>query len=79
VSGFETNVTSRTVDQQAATWPTGDITPSRVDIDAYVARAHRLRSEHAGALVRQLLLTLASLWRRPGRLTPSPTNKAASA
>ena len=79
MSGFEMNVTSRNTDQSAATPAPGDIALSRVDIDACLARAHRLRSEHAGALVRQLLLTVSSLWRRPGRLTASPANKAARA
>jgi hypothetical protein len=73
------NVTSRNTDQPAASPAPGDINLSMVDIDAYVARARRLRSEHAGALVRQLLLTVSSLWRRPGRLTASPANKAARA
>lgn len=79
MSGFETNMSSQNTELQAATPAPYGRALSQDEIDAYVAHARKLRSEHTVALLRQLLLSISSLWRRPGRLTTPAASKAARA
>lgn len=79
MSGFEMNTSMQNTDLQAVTPVAGGRALSQAEIDAYIASARKARGEHVGALLRQLLLSVSSLWRRPGRLTTPPANKAASA
>jgi hypothetical protein len=78
MTGSETmteNVTLKT----NITGADGPVDLSRVDIDALVARAARLRGEECGRLFRRAWLTLSSLWRGPRRVVPPASRRHATA
>lgn len=49
-------------------WP--PVTPERIQIDAIVQDAQRMRSEAIGSWIRHAVSEWASLVRRPGRAVP---------
>lgn len=70
MNGFDTSLNPETGHaMELAMWPPRDATER--DIAAAITRAEGLRGKDLARFGRQMGQTIASLWRRPGRLLPA--------
>ena len=70
MNGFDTLLNPESGHRvELAMWPPRDATER--DIAAAITRAKELRANDVARFGRQMGQTIASLWRRPGRLLPA--------
>lgn len=69
MNGFDKSLNTETGQLKLAVWPPRDAIGG--DIAVAIRRAERLRAQEIARFGRQMSQTIASLWRRPGRLLPA--------